>query len=408
MIASQLLIVRFSGAGAITDSYIAAQTIPSVIISILTSVLQSVWLPRLSSTSSDINSWMGEQSRALGQAGIVSLAAVLLVVVTMLHWLDLVFPGFTKVQLQTTTYFTYLLLIASLFNIQSAILTLSLRTKGLFVSAEVINLLGVAISLIAIFYALPIWGLVSAAWITVIRSVFVYISQLKLAKWPCISFREGWKLKQTWKSMRPLFIGTSIYKFSPLVDRHFASQAPTGSVTIFSLAQLAISAIATVIERSICVTITPSFSKYIKNNDYQGLKAIYKKNLWQITGVVLALGVILILTKSIFLIVTSNLLSLEAYLLEKIWILLVLFLGYLYSVASGTVLVAVFYALNDTKTPVYIGVIGFFFSLILKFSAFSYFGLNGLVAASSVYLTLNVCFYYIFLEKKLTKIEGRG
>lgn len=406
MIASQLLIVRFSGAGTITDSYIAAQTIPSVIISIITSVLQSVWLPRLSSTSKDATCWMGEQSKALGQAGIVSLGAVLLVIVTMLHWLDFLFPGFTKAQLQITAYFADLLLLASLFNIQSAILTLSLRTKGLFISAEMINLSGVVISLIAIFYALPIWGLVSAAWITVIRSVFVYIFQLKLAKWPCMSFSEGWKLKETWTLMRPLFMGTSIYKFSPLVDRHFASQAPTGSITVFSLAQLAVGALATVIERSICVTITPSFSKYIKNSDYEGLKAIYKKSLWQIAGAVFALGVILILTKPIFLVITSKLLNLEAYFLEKIWVLIILFLGYLYSVASGSILVAVFYALNDTKTPVYIGVIGFSFSLILKFFAFSYFGLYGLVAASSVYLTLNVCFYFVSLEKKLARLKG--
>lgn len=403
--ATQLLIVRSIGIGDTTDSYFAAQAIPSVLLSIIVSALQAAWLPRLSIASNSNELWRNELSTALGQATLAGGFIFIMIVATIHNWISIVYPGFSTSQLESTVYFTYIILAATFFNIQSAILTISLRSKDLFVTAESINLLSSGLSFVAVFITLPIWGLFSAAWIILIRSILTYTFQLKLVNWSLPSLSKGLKSSETWSLIRPLLWGNSLLKTSPLVDRYWASKAPTGSITIFNLTQTIIFSLAAIAERSFSTTVTTSFSKHVANKDYLGLKKSYRRGFLKITMFTLVIGLIFISTKSLFISTSSKALHLQLSDSEKIWDLLSLSLGYLHAVVSGSLLVAVYYALNDTRKPMYIGVFGFLISLVLKLIGFNYWSLNGLAAASSIYLLINIFFYFYYLELKIKKLQ---
>lgn len=404
--ATQLLIIRLAGLGDLTDSYFAAQTIPSVAISIIVSALQSAWLPRLSILSGDEAKWKKELATALGQAAVAGIGIFIIFVPTIKYWSHYLYPGFNLAQLESTIHFTIVLLIATFFTLQSALLTISLRSKELFIAAESVTLFGNILSLIAIFYSLPIWGVIAAVWITLFKSVLVFICQLKLAGWPSITLSKGLQSRESLKLIKPLLYGNLILKTSPLVDRYWASQAPTGSITLFNIAQTFIISLASIIERSLCTPLITSFSKYIFNKDYIGLKSAYKKGFLRITICIVVLTLLLILLKPVFLSITSKALNLKQSDSLQVWNLLAFSVGYLHAIVTGSLLVAVFYALNDTKKPMYISLFGFIFSLVLKMIGFNYFSLNGLAAASSIYLLINVFFYFYFIEQKLKKIQS--
>lgn len=144
---TQLFVIRVVGLGPDTDAYIAAQTVPAVIVAIITTALQSVWLPRLAVITDDLVAWRKEQSIAQGQAGLLGGGLLLFVGVSLPFWLPLIFPGFDGLQKEAAMFYCVVLLVAAAINTQSAILTVALRASNRFMAAEVIALLGTMLSL---------------------------------------------------------------------------------------------------------------------------------------------------------------------------------------------------------------------------------------------------------------------
>ncbi len=404
---TQLLVIRIVGLGPDTDAYIAAQTIPAVIVAIITTALQSVWLPRLAVMTGDLVAWREEQSIAQGQAGLLGGGLLLFVGGSLPFWLPLLFPGFDGLQKQAAMFFCLVMLVAAAFNTQSAILTVALRARNRFMSAEIIALLGTVLSLAAMYLALPLWGLTAAVWIGLARSVMVYGAQMSLANWPPLSFTKGWACKETWILMRPLLFGVSIYKTSPLVDRYWASQAPAGAITTLSLAQTGMGALATILERAICMPITPSLARHVAQGDYVGLRRAYRSGIFRITFAVVCFTILLVALKPIFVVVTGAVLNIQSEAALIMWLMCLLLMGYLHVTASGTVVVAAFYAMGNTKTPVKIGVIGFVANVGIKSFGYLNFGILGLVLATSIYYIGNMLVMCIFLEKLINEKISR-
>lgn len=404
---TQLLVIRIVGLGPDTDAYIAAQTIPAVIVAIITTALQSVWLPRLAVMTGDLVAWRQEQSIAQGQAGLLGGGLLLVVGGSLPFWLPLLFPGFDGLQKQAAMFFCLVLLVAAAFNTQSAILTVALRARNRFMAAEVIALLGTVLSLAAMYLALPLWGLTAAVWIGLARSVMVYGAQMSLANWPPLSFTKGWACKETWMLMRPLLFGVSIYKTSPLVDRYWASQAPAGAITTLSLAQTGMGALATILERAICMPITPLLARHVAQSDYAGLRRAYRSGILRASIVVVCFGVLLIVLKPMFVEVIATALNIQAETATTMWLMCLFLMGYLHAAASGTLIVQAFYAMGNTKTPVKIGFAGFLLSLGVKAIAYLWFGLLGLALGTTIYYSLNMLVMWIVLESTINHKVSR-
>lgn len=404
---TQLLVIRIVGLGPDTDAYIAAQTAPAVIVAIITTALQSVWLPRLAVMTGDLVAWRQEQSIAQGQAGLLGGGLLLFVGGSLPLWLPLLFPGFDRLQKQAAMFFCLVLLVAAAFNTQSAILTVALRARNRFMAAEVIALLGTLLSLAAMYLALPLWGLTAAVWIGLARSILVYGAQMSLANWPPLSFAKGWACKETWILMRPLLFGASIYKTSPLVDRYWASQAPSGAITTLSLAQTAMGALATILERAICMPITPSLARHVAQSDYVGLRRAYRSGIFRITIAVVCFGILLVALKPMFVVVTATVLNIQTEAALTFWLICLLLIGYFHAAASGTVVVATFYAMGNTKTPVKIGVAGFLLSIGVKAIGYLWFGLLGLALGTTIYYSLNMLVMWIILESTINNKVSR-
>lgn len=398
---AQLMVIRIVGVGAATDVYLAAQAMPLVVGSIVTVALQSVWLPRLAVSVGDEQAWRREQAIAFGQSAVAGLAFALVLGSTGMWWIPVLYPGFTGEQVQATAYYSIVFLAGAFFNLQSGLLTAALRAKGRFIAAELAALFGTLVSLGALVVLLPRWGIMAGVWVSLFRAVVIYFAQMHLAHWPQISMAQGWSFQQTWASMRPLLLGASIYKTSPLVDRYWASQAATGSITIFSFAQTAMASMASVLERAICTPLIPPLSRLVAKGDFAGLRRTYRQGIWRVSLVSALVVSLIVLLQPLFEKACMELLRVTSDVAGMIWMILLLLVGYLHVSASGTVAVAAFYAMNDTKTPVRIGLIGFVASLALKALGFVYFALPGLALATSIYYASNLLATCLRLEKEI-------
>ncbi len=404
---TQLLIVRLAGINSDTDAYIAAQAVPAVIFAIVTSVLQSVWLPRLSLVSSDPERWRKEQSISQGQAFIMGGGILFILWLGASWWLPIVFPGLSSEQVERTLSFMGPLLIATALNTQAAMISIGLRATNRFLAAEIVSMVGAFTTLFFVFLMLPQYGLKIVPWVLACRAIAVYVIQLKLAEWPTICINEGFSSKETWRLMRPLLCGASIYKTSPLVDRFWASQAPLGGLTVLNLAQSLMAALSTIIERSICMPITPKLSRFVAANDYNAVRNAYRVGVKNVTLAVGLFAALLLITYNALATVVMGLFHVDTETAFNILLICFFLLGYLHVAASGTIVVAVYYAMGDTKTPVKIGISGFLIGILLKSAGFLMFSLPGLAFAISAYYIINMVTLCFIAEKTLDEKIAR-
>lgn len=363
--------------------------------------LQNVWQARLSILGGGSNQWANAQRIAQGQAMLMFGLASLLVSTTASYWVPIAFAGFSADQHHLVELLSIPLLGWMFFAGLTAMLTTAQRSRDQFIGAEVASLAGTLLAIGGAIALVPRAGVVAAAWISLCRAVFVFGIVFWMAGRPIPSPVRAWNERDTWRQLRMLLAGSSLYKTSPLIDRYWSSHAPAGGVTVFNLAQLAMSSLGTILERSISVPIAPQLARLVESNDMPGLRALYRRGVLRIT---LLAGVILLALFAVWPVwrmVVAVLLKFQGNVADELWLVCVLLLGYLHVAASGTIVTSAFMALGDTRTPVLVGVIGFFFGVALKSVAFVVWGIAGLALATSAYYLVNLVAMLLLLERSI-------
>jgi putative peptidoglycan lipid II flippase len=400
-LAAQLMVLRIVGVGWQTDAYIAAQAVPLVLLAVLSGSLQHVWQPRLALAALDRDRWSHEQSTAQGQVLLAYGTTALGLALSALIWTPWLFPGFEANQQRLAASLALPLFAASALNCHSAVTATALRATDRFVTAEATPFAGTILSLGLILLLVPRWGVDGAAWAALTRAVGVCAALHVQAGRPDWSVRRAVEAAQAWRKLRPLVAGSSLYKASPLVDKYWGSLAPAGGLTALSLAQLASSSTAVVLDRAFNVPVVPQLARLVEQRRFSDVRTLYRRCLLRVSICTLVLGCALIALEPLVALALTALLATAPEVASQVWLLTLLFLGYLHVSACGAVVTASFMALGDARTPVTIGVIGFIVGVGLKSAGFLTAGLPGLALATSVYYAGNLLAMSLILERRL-------
>lgn len=399
----QIAVLTLLGAGSDTDAWVAAQAVPLVAFSILAVSLQGAWQSRLAVTASSHADWMDTQRKAQGQLLIVFGGVNLLLIASSSTWVPLAFPGLSARQAAQASDMARLLLLGGLLNGQANLLTTALRARENFILPEAVTLAGSVGAILMALVALPRFGIEAAAWASLIRSCVVFMVLFRMAGYPMPSLRAAWADSEAWSQMRPILLGSAFYKTGPLVDRYWSSLASAGGMTLFNLIQTGCGAVASVLERALCMPVAPSLARMAANGDFVGMRRRYRVVIAKVSVAAVVLLAVLLAVFPIWPELVGPLLKLNAESSHQAWLLCVLLIGYLHPAASGSVVVASFYALGDTRTPVRVGVCGFTLSLLLKALGFLYLGLPGLALATVAHYLGNMLVMCWLLERRFTQ-----
>jgi putative peptidoglycan lipid II flippase len=400
-LAMQLLVFAALGAGTQTDCWVAAQTVPLILFTISSVTFQGAWQPRFAVLADQPPIWRKAQAAAHGQLLLVVGTAALLLTITADVWPRWLFPGFMPEQMVLTAQVTRILLLGALINCQVALLSTALRAREQFIRAEVLVL---AVALATVALTAPVvrhFGVEGVAWLNVARATTVCGALFWMAGRPWPRVHAGWHDRVHWKLVRPLLLGSSLTKTSPIVDRYWSSLAPVGGMTAFSFIHTGMSAVATILERSLCMPVHPRLARLADARDLSGMRALYRARIGRValmTGV--ALGA-LVLLWPFWPQITRPILKLDDATLMETWWWCVVLTGYVLPSAAGSVVVSSFYALGDTATPMRVSAIGFVLSVLAKAAGFALAGMLGLAGAIVAHYVGNLLVMCWLLERRL-------
>ncbi|MGZ8163451.1 MAG: murein biosynthesis integral membrane protein MurJ, partial [Methylobacter sp.] len=335
------------GPGLESDALFAGMTIPQLVLAIISGSLMHVLVPILAGESVDRlrhDAW----GLLVLVGGLFGLLAIVLYA-TAPWWVPISVPGFDEAGLALTVDLTRIQLIGMVFSATNGVQWAAYHARQQFMWAEFTPILASFFALLLLIWALPRFGVVSAAWISTLRMA---LQTLLLAPGMGRPVRPDLKsvtIQKAWQRIKPLLLGTTYYKTDPLVDRFLLSTASSGSLSLYYLAQQIYGAVSQVINKAIAAPVVPVLSKLHKAGDKNGFRQAYYRKLWQVGSI----GVAGLLVLGLFGQTVLDLLvghgNVGADHVKELWWIMIWLGGMFIGGAAGQICSSSFYACGDTK-----------------------------------------------------------
>lgn len=395
----QWYVLTALGPGLETDALFAAMAVPQILLAVVSGSLSQVLVPLLS-----VENKMDFQKAAWNffQAiGLIFCLLAFLLFITAAEWVPWTVPGFDLGTQTLTVKLVRIQLVGTVFVGLNGVAWSAYQSRQRFIWAEMSPVIGTLGGFAFLVWGLSRFGIAAAAWAMVFRSAMQMV--LLLPGMGPYRFPD-WKnntLKDAWRRLYPLLIGTTYYKTGDLADRFLASLAPSGQLSLLHFANQIYLAGNLILSKAFAVPMVPLLAKKAFEKKWPSfLKTSHNRFLWVLA---ISLGV------SMFILFSGP--SFYAFLLGHgrftidealtFYHLLLGLTGVWVGGAVGQILASSFYAKGDTRTPTKIGVFGFTLGLGFKVAGFWLWGVLGIAAGTSLYYVINAFLLRFFLTRRL-------
>lgn len=389
------------GLGEETDAFFAGMAVPQLILAILAGSLTQVLVPLLS-----VKEGEGFQRDAWGFfvfvgiflsviAGVLSFSAP--------GWVPFFVPGFSNAGKILMVALTRIQLFGMVFTALSSVLWAVYQSRKYFLRVAFVPVLTNAVSLGMLFWALPRYGITSAAWISVIGVLLHTLLLIPIMGYYC---RPDWKsniYRDAWHQVKPLFLGASYYKTDPLVDRFLTSMAPVGGLSLFYLGHQIYGAATQVINKSIVAPIVPLLARYANAGKWQDFRDIYRKRLFWVMGITGGSYFLFLFIGESALKLIFSWSDMSEEHASLLWWIMICLVGIFIGGAGAQLTTAAFYTRGDTRTPTKLGVWSYTLYVPIKILVFWKYGIIGLAVSTTLYFAANFLLQIYFLEIFYTK-----
>lgn len=396
---SNWYLVTVLGPGRSTDALFAAMIAPQLMMAVVATALTNVLVPMLAVQEGPLfsaASWTLVQAVLL----VCGLLAGLLAVSAPV-WTPLTVPGFGVEARDLTIRLTVIQLAGAVLTTVSAVQRAAYNARHRFLWPECSSLLAAAAGFGFLVWGLPVYNVAAAAWATVVRGGFLVVLLLRgMGKYQPPVWGAA-DLRETWRRVRPLLMGSLYFKSDFVVDRFIASLAPAGALSLYSLAQQAYSSAQLILGKSVASPVVPSLARAAAANDWPQFRRINRRALLALLLLALLVYAGVLLLGLPLLELTFGRGKFTPAQIHQLWWLLIALVGVWVGGVVGQIIATSFYAQGDTRTPMTIGAVAFTLAIPLKLGGFYVFGLPGLAAAASLYYLGSAGTQWLVLERRL-------
>jgi putative peptidoglycan lipid II flippase len=412
------------GARGTADAYYVAFRIPSLLRELFAEgSMSAAFIPVFTEY---LTQKEREEARDLARSAFTLLLFLLVAVVgsgiLLAPWLlRVIAPGFVETPGKfnltvslTQIMFPYLLLI-SLAALVMGILNSHRRFGPPAFSSAVFNIVSIATILIAAsFYSEPI---MAAALGVTLGGLFQLLFQIpalaRTGMLPPLSrpFSRLWPIHPGVKKMGlliiPTMIGLSVAQVNILVNTMLASYLPEGSVTFLYFGMRLIQFPLGMFGVALATALLPTLSAQAAGKRYGELRETLSFGLRLIFYITLpAMAGLIFLRVPIIQVILQHGRFTPAATAGTASAVLYYAVG-LWAFAGVRIVVQAFYSMQDTRTPVKIGVAAMLTNIVLNLALMGPLQHRGLALATSLSSMLNFTLLFWILRKKVGRIDGR-
>lgn len=392
----EMVLAYAFGAGAATDAYLVALTIPGIIFAILGGALAAGAVPLFTSFRSR---WGEDEAWRLFSAMITFLLVVLtgftLVgepLARQLVWL--ITPGLPEETAVLAASLTRIVLPSVIFLALGNIYYGLLNANGIFgppaFSSVLTNVLVIGGLVLGMKY-----GIVAAAWGVLSGYAAAFLLQVPYMRGVGFRYRPVWDLKhpgmlEAWQMLVPVLISSGLGQIYLIIDRILASGLPEGSITALNYAQKVAMLPQGMLAVPLATAIFPALAeRAVAESEEDFARALTRGvSLILVTTLPLAVLVLVLARPTVELLFMRGAFDERAAVMTTL--ALAMFAIGLVGQCVNPLMTRGFYARQDSVTPLKCGVVAIGLNLVLSLILIHPLKHAGLALANSLAATFNV------------------
>jgi putative peptidoglycan lipid II flippase len=405
------------GQNRITDAYNAAFSIPDFLYMLLVGgALSSAFIPVFASylsTDREEEAWE-VASIIFNLIMTLMLLGILVGMVFTPQLIEVLVPGFSPEYSALTVKLTRIMFAQALFMGLSGLCMGVLNAYKHFlmpaIGSVLYNLTIVVLGwILAVVFDLGIMGFSIGVVVGAVANFSVQVPKLLQLG---LRYRFAFNLrhpgvKKIFALMGPVLIGLSVTQFNLFVNQNLASTLPAGIVAALRTGQRIMQLPIGIFAVAVAVAIFPTLTEYSAKNEMDNFKRTMSLGTRSVIFLTLpaAVGLIVLRVPIVRLLFEQGEFTHQATLATA-HALLFYSIG-LFGYSAQQVLNRTFYSIQDTITPVVVGVMTIVINLVLNFTLIGPMGHGGLALAYSIAGIFNMAALLYFLRRKIGSINGR-
>ncbi len=360
------------GAGVQLDVYFAAFRIPNLVYGILiTGGLVAAFLPVFSETFEDNEEEGWELVSNLLNFLLLALSGLSFLLFLFAPWVvRLIAPGFNAAQTEWTIILTRIMMVSPILLGVSSMLSGVLKYFDHFITyalAPILYNLGI---IFGIIFLVPIFDLLGLAYGVVLGALAHMIIQIPAAKKIGFEYRpildlSSKKLRRIARLIVPRMVGQASTQINMVVITAIASTLTAGSLSIFNFADHLQAFPVRVIGVSFAVAAFPRFSKNLANGEKIKFLDNFSNSARKILFAIIPISFLTFILRGqvVRLVLGTGRFDWTDTRLTAAS--LGIFAFSLFANALSHLFIRAFFAMQDTKTPVYISIGGVIANVVL-------------------------------------------
>lgn len=389
------------------DIYYASFRIPDLVFNFLIlGAITSAFIPIFSDyiAKKDLKEGYKVTNSLINLAVLFMIVCVIILIIFMPFIVPLVVPSFDNFRMAEAIKFSRLFMLTPIFFSISYILGGILNSFKRFVAYSLAPLIyNVAIIFGAAFLA-PKYGLIAVVY-SVIAGAFLHMliqipSAIKLGfQWQAVFDWKHAAIKRIIRLMIPRTIGMGSNQIMLIVYTAIASSLAAGSITAFNISNNTMTMPVVVFGTSFATAVFPTLTSKISEGDKKGFAFYLTRSMRSIAYLLIPSSVIFILLRAqiIRLLYGSGKFNWDDT--HRTAMTLGFFSISLLAQGLIPILARAFYALKNTRTPMYISIVTSVVSIAFGYPMAKVFGVAGLALAFSVGSFVNVFILFYYLHK---------
>ncbi|MBX9954124.1 murein biosynthesis integral membrane protein MurJ [Peribacillus simplex] len=380
----------YYGASNISDAYLIATTLPGIIFAFIGAGIATSFIPIFTKIIKEED----EHSAEKFTNNVVNFVMLLCTFICLIAFLftDLIVKilasGFEGETLKIAVTFTRITIFSIYFSGLLFIFKGYLEVKNNFIipalvgiPLNIIVILSIALSAKINPIILPVGTIVAGVFQLVLVLPYVYKNGYRHS---FIFNKNNKHFKNMVYLTLPVIIGASVNEINLLVDRTLASQIETGAISALTYASRLNAFVQGIFVTSIATVMYPMISRMASGDNLNGLKNTISQ---AITGIC-----VLVMPATVFSMTFSEQIveflfgrgEFDSQAIEMTSKALFFFSIGMLAIGIREVISRVFYALQDTKTPMINASIAMILNIILNIILSKYLGVGGLALATSI------------------------
>lgn len=398
----EALIASRVGSSSQADTLFIALAAISLLTTLITLSVSNASVPLFSKLKSPLESL----NKLIFPLFLISLIATLMGYLFAPQWISVMASGFDTAQSKEAQVLLRLGLPVVLFSSSIGLLTGFLQSQSKVIYTSLLQIPFNGLIILYLYFLYPIGHLKGILLTTIVATAL----QLCILSWALIRNASKPKIKFVIKSdilsdllklMVPIIMSIAIIDINKIVDKTLASSLPAGRISALNYASRLNDILLSVFVLTLATAVFPMLSKAIVNHNSERVKHLIHKGIDIVLMIAIpaTFGLILLSTPIIRVCFERGAFGSDGTHLTSTALQFYTF-G-LIPMALRLLLEKVFFALEDTKTPMKNGFLSVIVNVLLNLIFIRFMGHNGLALATSIAAWVTSGLLVLKLRKKL-------